>query len=85
MQSQWDLENSQLRQSSFVSSLLHFSSLTRLPSLGQAEFAPVRLILSCVGIIRDLINLGFVLIKSKQQKEASLGYMCSVSKGQMEW
>ena len=68
-----------------ISKLLNISSLTGLPALGDVNSAPIGLILVCVGTIRDLINLSFVLVKSKHQKEASSGYKCSVSKGQMEW
>ena len=37
------------------------------------------------GTIRDLIDLAFVLIKGKHKRLMKDGYICTVSKCQVEW
>ena len=37
------------------------------------------------GTIRDLIDLAFVLIKGKHKRQMEDGYICTVSKCQVEW
>ena len=37
------------------------------------------------GTIRDLIDLAFVLIKGKHKRQIEDGYICTVSKCQVEW
>ena len=40
---------------------------------------------SGTGTISDLVNVGFVLVKSKHKNEQSVGYECAINKRQIEW
>ena len=39
----------------------------------------------CIETIRDVVDLAFILLRSKSRKKKSQGFKCAVSKIQVEW
>lgn len=38
-----------------------------------------------LGTIQDVVDLAFVLVKAKSEKQTMHDYVCAVSKRQLEW